>query len=57
MKKYRVTVELITITEVQCKTREEAKQLAIKESLSVPNVISKQILSVCKDNSKCDKSI
>ncbi len=57
MKKYRVTIELITVNDVQCKTRKEAEQLALEEVLSIPNVISKQILSVVRDNNKCDKSV
>ena len=57
MKKYRVTVELITAMTVKCENREEAKQLALKEIMSIPNVISKQVLSVVRDYHKCEKSL
>lgn len=56
MKKYRVTVELITAMTVKSENREEAKQLALKEIMSIPNVISKQVLSVVRDNHKRDQS-
>ena len=57
MKKYRVTVELITAMTVKCENREEPKQLALKEIMSIPNIISKQVLSVVRDNHKCEKSL
>ena len=46
MKKYRVTVELITVITVKCENREEAKRLATAEASLLPNVVSRQILSV-----------
>ena len=56
MKKYRVTVELITVITVNCENRDEAKRLAMTETSLLPNVVSKQILSVIRDNHKCDQS-
>ena len=57
MKKYRVTVELITAMAVKSENREETKQLALKEIMSIPNVISKHVLSVVRDNHKRDQSL
>lgn len=57
MKKYRVTVELITVMTVKCKNHEDAKRLAMEEASLLPNVVSKQILSVVRENHKCDQSI
>ena len=56
MKKYRVTVELITVMTVKCENREETKRLATAEASLLPNVVSRQILSVVRDNHKCDQS-
>jgi len=56
MKKYRVTVELITVITVNCENRDEAKRLAMTETSLLPNVVSKQILSVIRDNHKCVQS-
>ena len=56
MKKYRVTVELITVITVNCENRDEAKRLATAEASLLPNVVSKQILSVVRENHKCDQS-
>ena len=56
MKKYRVTVELITVMTVKSKNREDAKRLATEEASLLPNVVSRQILSVVRDNHKCDQS-
>lgn len=57
MKKYRVTVELITVMTIKCKNHEDAKRLAMEEASLLPNVVSRQILSVVRENHKCDQSI
>ena len=45
------------VATVKCENREEAKRLATAEASLLPNVVSKQILSVVRENHKCDQSI
>lgn len=48
MKDYKVIIETISSVNVKAETRQEAEKLVMEELSSKSNIVSKQVLSVCR---------
>lgn len=48
MKYYKVIIETISSVNVKAETRQEAEKLVMEELSSKSNIVSKQVLSVCR---------
>jgi len=48
MKDYKVIIETISSVNVKAETRQEAEKLVKEELSSKSNIVSKQVLSVCR---------